>query len=203
MSAHKTHPRQKPQPPRPERDKAKLPAPPSVQSPPVPPSTVVLPVPPSAALQLPANERPATPATPPPAPITPPAKAISEIKEDLPAPVTPAPPSPLIGPVSATAAPPPRAAQNGNGDHHTQKHISQRTPTPPGELSEMFATMRALFAHDRTLGARGDAARCGICYLTFPREQLVYREADGFYACPDCDTALSHTSLPMLRRQRK
>jgi hypothetical protein len=104
--------------------------------------------------------------------------------------------------------PTPKAAStNGdqhNSDNHTPgRHITQQTPTPPGELSEMFATMRALFVQDRANGSRTDAARCGVCYLTFPRDELVYREAEGFYACPACEQALRNGTLPMIRRQRR
>jgi hypothetical protein len=90
-----------------------------------------------------------------------------------------------------------------NGDPFSPKHVTQRTPTPPSELSDMFATLRDLFVHDRANAARADAARCGICYLTFPREQLVYREAEGYYACQECVAGMNGTHLPMLRRQRK
>ncbi len=92
---------------------------------------------------------------------------------------------------------------NGSSDGHSTKHVTQRAPTPPGELSEMFATLRDLFVQDRANASRPDAARCGICYLTFPRDHLVYREAEGYYACPECARALNGARLPMLRRQRK
>ncbi len=97
----------------------------------------------------------------------------------------------------------PASVNQANGDHHNTKHVNQHTPTPPSELSEMFATLRALFVQDRSNAARPDAARCGVCYLTFSRDQLVYREAEGYYACPACLDGLNGTHLPMLRRQRK
>jgi hypothetical protein len=92
---------------------------------------------------------------------------------------------------------------HGNGEGKSGKHITQHTPTPPSELSDMFETLRALFVRDRANGARPDAARCGICYLTFARDELTYHEEAGFYACPDCQAALHARNIPMLRRQRR
>lgn len=83
------------------------------------------------------------------------------------------------------------------------RHGGQKTPTPPSELTPMFTELRELFMRDRAFASRQDTARCGICYLTFARDQLVLRETDGFYACPTCEASLGHQQLPMLRRQRK
>jgi len=105
--------------------------------------------------------------------------------------------------VAVPVSPAPHRGAHTNGDGHHTKHITQRTPTPPGELSEMFSTLRELFVQDRSNASRPDATRCGVCYLTFPRDQLIYREVEGYYACADCAAALNGTHLPMLRRQRK
>ena len=67
----------------------------------------------------------------------------------------------------------------------------------------MFETLRALFVRDRANGARPDAARCGICYLTYTRDELIYHEEAGFYACTDCQHALETGAITMLRRQRR
>ena len=192
MSSHKAQQRNKQQ-PRIERDKSK---PMLQQSARIPQVVVaVAPTPPPEdvrrASPAPISPVPVTPEVVP-APDPPPVSQPSEPENELPPPVPPAPIPSNTPKLAAT-----------NGDIHTTKHISQRTPTPPGELTEMFATMRALFVHDRTNGSRADAARCGVCYLTFPRDQLIYREVEGFYACPECQTALSNGSLPMLRKQRR
>lgn len=133
------------------------------------------------------------------------ATSLSPAQEAAPAEnvVTPAVPEHATPVFSENIAPPsaPRSHQ-ANGNPYGPKHVTQRTPTPPSELSEMFATLRDLFVQDRANAARPDAARCGICYLTFPREQLVYREAEGYYACPECLAGMNGTHLPMLRRQR-
>lgn len=86
---------------------------------------------------------------------------------------------------------------------NTGRHITQRTPTPSSELTPLLEALRALFNQDRTLSAHGDAVRCGICYLTFPRDQVHYHETEGFYACPTCEAALGKHQLPMIHRQRK
>ena len=185
MSSHKAQQRNK-QPPRLERDKGKPMVQQSVRTPPV----VVAVVPTAEPRHVPPRATVSSPAVAPLPAATPMADA-SEAENEPPA------PSPVVAP-----APVPKSATS-TGEMHPTKHISQRTPTPPSELSEMFATMRALFVQDRTNGSRTDAARCGVCYLTFARDQLVYREEEGFYACPDCQTALNNGTLPMLRKQRR
>ena len=190
MSSHKAQQRSKQQ-PRIERDKSK----PMVQQNARTPQVVVavVPTPPLVEVRrtLPVAPVPTAPEAAHVQAVPPVAKVTEPEKEPPPAP-------------SRVVAPPPAPKMAAtNGDIHTTKHISQRTPTPPSELSEMFDTMRALFVQDRTNGSRADAARCGICYLTFSRDQLVYRETEGFYACPECQTALNNGSLPMLRKQRR
>ncbi|MBA3825320.1 MAG: hypothetical protein H0X24_15655 [Ktedonobacterales bacterium] len=154
---------------------------------------------------------------PPPVPVAPPVAAI--IRPPVPAPVavpqSGTPPHPPNGPraMNGRAPSPPGSSLasplSGHPNGHlpvegkSTKHITQRTATPPGELSEMFETLRALFVRDRTNGSRPDAARCGICYLTFAREELTYHEEAGFYACPDCQQALQARGIAMLRRQRR
>lgn len=115
--------------------------------------------------------------------------------------------SPPVTPPSATAPPPAvptvKASAAVPPEPLPGRHTTQRTPTPQGELSDLFESLRELFVRDRANGARGDAQRCGICYLTFPREQLRYREEEGFYACLDCETVITTQRIVMLRRQRK
>lgn len=123
----------------------------------------------------------------------------------------------LVPPVSVNkptpalpATPPPAPVANAaNGAplfanaKHSGRHTGQRTPSPQGELTDMLDTLRAVFVHDRTLGAHTDAMRCGVCYLMFAAEDASYREEEGFYACPACTVSLGNQSLIMLRRQRK
>ena len=85
----------------------------------------------------------------------------------------------------------------------TARHTAQNTPTPRGDLTYMLDTLRQLFVHDRMVGARPDATRCGICYLMFTPDEVVYREDEGFYACVNCAGALGPQRLPMLRRQKR
>lgn len=83
------------------------------------------------------------------------------------------------------------------------RHGGQRTPTPPSELTAMLDSLREMFVRDRANGSRGDAARCGVCYLTYSQAELTFREDDGLYLCRDCSNALGNQHLPMLRRQRR
>lgn len=75
-------------------------------------------------------------------------------------------------------------------------------PESRGEVGALIDTLHDLFAQDRAIASRGDATRCGICYLHFPLADLEYREAEGFYVCSGCKRALGHLSLMMIRRQQ-
>ncbi len=188
--------------------------PPSVAAPPVAPVPPVTVAPASAAVPPQPVPSPSAP-TPASAPVAPAKPTPPSAPPAAPAPVGDVPPHPPNGPRqlnghapfgpaghAATTAPP---APHGHlpAEGKPTKHITQRTATPPSELSEMFETLRARFVRDRSNGARPDAARCGICYLTFAREELTYHEDAGFYACPDCDAALHARGIAMLRRQRR
>ncbi len=107
-------------------------------------------------------------------------------------------------PQEPTADPQDGARPVANGNHpNGTRHITQRVATPPNALSPLLETLRALFSEDRANGAQADAMRCGICYLTYHREFLRYHEAEGFYACQACETALGSAQVHMVHRQRK
>lgn len=85
----------------------------------------------------------------------------------------------------------------------------ERTDRPPlrpgvrGDVGPLIEALHDIFERDRATASQGNAARCGICYLHFARSELVYREAEGFYACPTCAELLGATELNMVRRQQK
>ncbi len=83
------------------------------------------------------------------------------------------------------------------------RYTRQRTPTPPGDLTDMLKSLRDLFARDRAIAAQPEARRCGICYLMFAPEEVTYREDDGCYVCAGCQKALGAQRMAMLRRQKK
>jgi hypothetical protein len=198
MSSHKPHQRGKQ---RGEHDKARPAVQQSAPARPAGANGRIAPAPPPHPSTLPnadnAVAKPANGERPPDA-----SAMVNRLPDPSARPSVPPVPETESGAAASAPVPAPKASQS-NGDTHSAKHTNQRTPTPPGELSEMFATLRALFVQDRANAARPDATRCGICYLTFPRDQLVYREAEGYYACPECLSGLNGTHLPMLRRQRK
>jgi hypothetical protein len=82
------------------------------------------------------------------------------------------------------------------------RYSTQRTPTPPNELTEMIDSLRQLFVQDRLYAARFDATRCGVCYLTYSTDMVTYREDDGCYICSTCAKVLGNNHIPMIRRQR-
>ncbi len=86
---------------------------------------------------------------------------------------------------------------------HETRTITQHTPTPVGELTNMLDDLRESFIAYRAVSSRPDAGHCGVCYMAFPAEELRYREADGLYICPQCNAALQNQRIPMIRRQRK
>lgn len=71
------------------------------------------------------------------------------------------------------------------------------------DFEEMIASLRELFARDRQIASQQDNKRCGICYLYFTANELVYREEEGFYVCSGCERALGKQTLHMIRRQQK
>jgi hypothetical protein len=71
------------------------------------------------------------------------------------------------------------------------------------DFEAMIASLHELFERDRQIASQPDSARCGICYLYFPLNELSYREDDGFYICTNCERQLGKQWLPMLRRQQK
>jgi hypothetical protein len=76
-------------------------------------------------------------------------------------------------------------------------------PEVRGEIGAMIDDLRTIFAHDRTVASQSGSARCGICYVHYLQSELEYREADGFYVCPNCAQALGTATLFMLRRQQR
>ncbi len=98
----------------------------------------------------------------------------------------------------ATNTPRPRSVSG-----HETRAITQHTPTPVGELTDMLDDLRESFITYRAISSRPDAGHCGVCYMAFPAEELRYREADGMYICPKCSVTLQNQRMPMIRRQRK
>jgi hypothetical protein len=76
-------------------------------------------------------------------------------------------------------------------------------PEVRGELGPLIDSLHELFARDRAIASQGSIARCGICYLHHPLDELEYREAEGFYVCQTCQGALGRTSINMIRRQQR
>jgi hypothetical protein len=71
-----------------------------------------------------------------------------------------------------------------------------------GDIGELIDSLHELFERDRGIASQSDTSRCGICYLHFSLSELQYREEEGFYVCPSCDSALAHTRIVMVRRQQ-
>jgi hypothetical protein len=134
----------------------------------------------------------------------------------------PVPPTQFDGdtvPHAEAPAPPYREDQHVPADMHGQpakappismgkaadepRYTRQRTPTPPGDLTDMLKSLRDLFVRDRAIAAQSDARRCGVCYLMFAPEDVTYREDDGCYVCAGCQKALGAQRMAMLRRQKK
>jgi hypothetical protein len=72
----------------------------------------------------------------------------------------------------------------------------------PFKLEELILSLRELFEQDRQIASQPDAARCGICYLYYPVDQLHYRE-EGLYMCQHCERALKNQRLSIIRKQQK
>lgn len=81
------------------------------------------------------------------------------------------------------------------------------TPQPRGDVrgdvGPLIDSLREVFVQDRAISSQGGSTRCGICYLHFPFSELEYREAEGYYVCPECKRALGPARLPMVRKQRR
>jgi hypothetical protein len=75
-------------------------------------------------------------------------------------------------------------------------------PDVRGAVGELIDDLRGVFQRDRTTASGLGSSRCGVCYLHFPLDELEYREAEGFYVCPNCARALGSQRLPMVRRQK-
>ncbi len=71
------------------------------------------------------------------------------------------------------------------------------------DFESLIASLRELFAQDRTVASQQDSTRCGICYLHFTVGSLTYREEEGFYVCQGCERSLGKNKVPMIRRQQK
>ena len=72
-----------------------------------------------------------------------------------------------------------------------------------GSVGTLVDSLHEIFARDRAIASQGGAARCGVCYLHFPSDELTYRDAEGFYVCQNCAHALGAVRVPMLRRQQR
>ncbi len=70
------------------------------------------------------------------------------------------------------------------------------------DFEQMILSLRELFEHDRQIASQAEATRCGLCYLHFNAEELLYRE-EGFYVCKNCERTLGRQAVPMLRKQQK
>jgi hypothetical protein len=71
------------------------------------------------------------------------------------------------------------------------------------DFEQMIQSLHDLFEQDRQIASQTDSTRCGICYLHFSLNELMYRDQEGFYVCEGCERALGKHTLPMLRRQQK
>jgi hypothetical protein len=96
---------------------------------------------------------------------------------------------------------------HGNG-HHASPADDEAEYTGPrgdvrGSVGALIDSLHEVFARDRALASQGSVARCGVCYLHFPTEELTYREDDGFYVCESCAHALGLARVPMVRRQQR
>ena len=78
-----------------------------------------------------------------------------------------------------------------------------RSYTGAFDFEEMINSLRDLFAQDRQVASQQDSKRCGICYLHFNPNELLYREEEGFYVCSGCERSLGKYTLPMVRQQQK
>ncbi len=72
-----------------------------------------------------------------------------------------------------------------------------------GDVGPLIDDLHAIFERDRAVASQGNTARCGVCYFHFSLAELVYRDAGGFYVCPDCERALGPTRIVMVRRQQR
>jgi len=72
-----------------------------------------------------------------------------------------------------------------------------------GDVGPLIDDLHAIFERDRAVASQGNTARCGVCYYHFSLTELSYRDAGGFYICPDCERALGPTRIVMLRRQQR
>lgn len=69
-------------------------------------------------------------------------------------------------------------------------------------LGALIDSLHELFARDRAVASQA-GIRCGICYLHFPKEELEYRDEEGYYVCGNCKEALARERLNMVRRQHR
>jgi protein-arginine kinase activator protein McsA len=79
---------------------------------------------------------------------------------------------------------------------------TERSHTGPFDFEQMLQSLHDLFEQDRQIASQQDSTRCGICYLYYPLNQLHYRE-EGLYMCEQCEQALGHQSMPVVRKQQK
>jgi hypothetical protein len=95
----------------------------------------------------------------------------------------------------------------GNG-HNASTPDDEAEYTGPrgdvrGSVGALIDSLHEVFARDRAIASQSSVARCGVCYLHFPTEELIYREDDGFYVCESCAHALGLARVPMVRRQQR
>jgi hypothetical protein len=112
-----------------------------------------------------------------------------------------APPAPVhaaeVSPNGVPEGPPPRRERAEPREHGPLR------PESRGEVGTLIDALHSVFEQDRATASQSNSARCGICYLHFRQDELVYREAEGFYVCDGCVQALGTQQIVMVRRQQR
>lgn len=83
-----------------------------------------------------------------------------------------------------------------------QEHAPLR-PEARGEVGGLIDALHSVFERDRATASQSNCTRCGICYLHFRHDELLYRESEGFYVCASCSQALGIQQIMMVRRQQR
>lgn len=109
-------------------------------------------------------------------------------------------------PIQATrhvhAAVPPEASTEDDEDE-TEATLDLPREDVRGPVGALIDDLHELFKQDRTAASQGGNSRCGICYFHFPLGELIYREAEGFYVCQQCERSLGSARVSMVRRQQR
>lgn len=102
-----------------------------------------------------------------------------------------------VSPTGVPEGPPPRRERAEPREHGPLR------PEARGEVGTLIDALHSVFEQDRATASQSNSARCGICYLHFRQDELVYREAEGFYVCDGCVQALGTQQIIMVRRQQR